>query len=232
MSLDPQAQAVIEERAALGLPPLNTLTPTEARSNAEARPPATRPEVVRAEERHIPGPAGLVPVRIYTPPGAGPFPVLVYFHGGGWVVGTLDMSDGTCRHLCVGGGCVVVSVDYRLAPEAKFPLPAEECFAATSWVAESGAALNVDPDRIAVGGGSAGGNLATVVALMARDRGGPPIVFQLLVYPVTDRNFETVSYRENANGYLLDRDGMMWYWDHYLNDPSEGCQPLRGATPG
>ncbi len=119
MSLDPQAQAVIEQRAALGLPPLNTRTPTEARRNAEARPPATGPEVVRAEDRRIPGPTGQIPVRVYTPPGAGPFPVLVYFHGGGWVVGTLDMSDGTCRHLCMGGECVVVSVDYRLGRVGK-----------------------------------------------------------------------------------------------------------------
>ncbi|MEE8443372.1 MAG: alpha/beta hydrolase [Dehalococcoidia bacterium] len=225
MALDPQAQAVIDQRVALGLPPLNTLTPAEARTSAEARPLATGPDVGQIEDRSIPGPAGQIPVRIYTPPGAGPFPALVYFHGGGWVVGTLDMSDGTCRHLCLGGECIVVSVDYRLAPEAKFPLPAEECYSATWWVAENGPDLNIDPARIAVGGGSAGGNLATVVALMARDRGRPPIAFQLLVYPVTDRNFETVSYRENGKGYMLDRDGMMWYWSQYLNDPSDASNP-------
>ena len=119
----------------------------------------------------------------------------------------------------------MVSVDYRLAPEAKFPLPAEECYAATKWLTENGSALNLDPGRIAVGGGSSGGNLAAVVALMARDRGGPQIIFQLLVYPVTDRNFETVSYDENGQGYLLDKDSMMWYWDQYLNDPSEAANP-------
>ena len=225
MSLDPQALAVIEQRAALGVAPLNALTPAEARSNAKARPPAAGPEVGRVEDRSIPGPAGEVPVRIYAPLGPGPFPALVYFHGGGWVVGDLDMSDGTCRDLCVGGDCVVVSVDYRLAPEAKFPLQAEECYTATTWVAENGQVLNVDSRRIAVGGGSAGANLAAVAALMARDRGGPPLVFQLLVVPVTDRNFETSSYQENAEGYLLDRAGMIWYWDHYLNDPSEAMDP-------
>ena len=225
MSLDPQAQAVIEQWAALGLPPLNTLTPAEARRNAKARPLATGPAVGRVDDRSIPVPNGQVPVRIYSPAGPGPFPALVYFHGGGWVVGDLEMSDGTCRELCVGGDCVVVSVDYHLAPEVKFPIPPEECYAATSWVAEEGPALNVDPSKIAVGGVSAGGNLAAVVALMARDRDGPSIVFQLLVVPVTDRNFETVSYHDNVEGYLLDRDGMIWYWDHYLSDPIEAMSP-------
>ena len=164
-------------------------------------------------------------MRIYTPAGAGTFPALVWFHGGGWVVGTLDMADGTSRHLCVGADCVVISVDYRLAPEAKFPAAAEDCYAATKWVAENASSINVDPYRIAVGGDSAGGNLAAVVSLMVRDRGGPTLAFQLMVYPVTDRNFRTDSYRQNAEGYLLTREGMVWYWEHYLREPSDAVNP-------
>ena len=136
-------------------------------------------------DRMIPGPGPNIPVRIYTPAGNGPFPIVVWFHGGGWVVGDLDMADATARHLTVGAECVVVSVDYRLAPETKFPGPAEDCYAATQWVAQHAAAINGDAQRIAVGGDSAGGNLAAAVALMARDRRGPELVFQLLVYPVT-----------------------------------------------
>ena len=230
MPLDPQAKAIIEERARLGAPALNTLTPKEARANAATRPVSSGPNVGRVENRTISGPAGEIPVRIYTPAvGAGPFPAFVYFHGGGWVIGTLDMSDGRCRYLCVDGGCVVVSVDYQLAPEAKFPLPLEECYAVTDWVANNGSVLNVDSSRVAVGGDSAGGNLAAAVALMARDRQGPTLVHQLLIYPVTDLNFETPSYSENGDGYLLGRDDMIWYWDQYLNDASEGSNPY--ASP-
>ncbi len=210
MPLNPQIQAVLEQRAAVDQPPLNTLTPAQAWANAEARPPATGPEVANVEDRTIPGPAG---------------EILVYFHGGGWVVGTLDMSDGTCRNLCVGGECVVISADYRLAPEAKFPAPADDCYAVTEWVSRNASAISADLDRIAVGGGSAGANLAAAVCLMARDRGGPALAFQLLVYPVTDRNFETASYRQNAEGYMLTRDSMIWYWDQYLNNASDASDP-------
>lgn len=225
LPLDPQVQAILDERAASGQPPLNTLTPAQARASAEARPLATGPEVGRVEDRTIPGPAGEIPVRIYTPSGAGPFPTLVYFHGGGWVIGTLDMSDGTCRNLCVGGECVVISVDYRMAPEAKFPAATDDCYAVIEWVSENSSSIGINPDRIAVGGGSAGANLAAAICLIARDQGGPKLVFQLLVYPVTDRNFETASYRQNADGYMLTRDSMIWYWDQYLNSPSEASNP-------
>jgi acetyl esterase len=225
LPLDPQVQTLLEQRAVLGEPPLNTLTPTQARANAEARPPATGPEVANVEDRTIPGPAGEIPVRIYTPSGTGLFPTLVYFHGGGWVVGTLDMSDGTCRNLCVGGECVVISVDYRLAPEAKFPAAADDCYAVTEWVSSNASTIGAKPDKIAVGGGSAGANLAAAVCLMALDREGPALAFQLLIYPVTDSNFETASYRENADGYMLTRDSMIWYWDQYLNSPSEASNP-------
>lgn len=225
MSLDPQAQQVIEQLAALGFPPVHTVSPEQARSNARLRPRAAGPEVARVENRRIPGPESDIPVRMYTPAGAGPFPILVWFHGGGWVVGDLDMADPTARHLSVGAGCIVISVDYRLAPETKFPGPADDCYAATQWAAQHAVQINGDPERIAVGGDSAGGNLAAAVSLMARDRRGPGLVFQLLVYPVTQRDDTTSSYQSYAEGYLLSRDSMRWYWDHYLHHPADARNP-------
>jgi acetyl esterase len=225
MPLDPQAKAVMEQVAALGFPPAHTVSPQEARANNRARPRARGPEVGRVEDRIIPGPESTLPVRIYTPQGSGPFPVLVWFHGGGWVVGDLDTADATCRNLTVGANCLVVSVDYRLAPETKFPGPAEDCYAATRWVEQNAASISADPGRIAVGGDSAGGNLAAAVSLMARDRGVSLPIFQLLVYPVADRNFDTESYVDNAEGYQLTRDGMVWYWDHYLKDDTDASNP-------
>ena len=225
MPLDPQAQAVMEAVAALGFPPNHTVSPQEARANGKARARAPGPEVARVDDRNIPGPDGEVPVRIYTPEGSGPFPVLVWFHGGGWVVGDLESADGVSRHLTVGSGFVVVSVDYRLAPETKFPGPAEDCYAATQWVAQNAASINADAGKIAVGGDSAGGNLAAAVSLMARDRGGLSVGFQLLVYPVTDRDFSTVSYSQNGDDYQLTRDGMIWFWDHYLANAADAANP-------
>lgn len=241
MALDPQAKAVLDQLAALALPPYHTLSPTEARQQAEAaRVTAPGEAVAHLEDRTVPGPGGSIPLRVYTPAGTGPFPALVFFHGGGWVLGSIEGSDATCRSLANAAGCVVVSVEYRLAPEHKFPAAADDCYAATRWVAENAAAINVDPSRIAVGGVSAGGNLAAVVSLMARDRGGPSLVHQLLVVPVTDRNFETPSYRENAEGYGLTRDSMTWFWNHYLGDEHDARHPyaaplqaadLRGLPP-
>ena len=225
MPLDPQAQVVLDQLAALGLPPNHTLTPEEARANALARPRAVGPEVAKVEDRTIPSSGAQVPVRIYTPEGTGPFPVLAWFHGGGWVLGTLDSSDATARHLAVEAGCVVVSVDYRLAPEAKFPLPFDDCYAATEWVARNAASINVDPNKIAVGGDSAGGNLAAAVALKARDQRGPSLSLQLLVYPVTAMDFNTGSYRQNADGYSLTTDGMKWFWAHYLSSDADAVNP-------
>ncbi len=224
MPLDPQAQYVLEQLASLGLPPNHTVSPEQARINGQMRARAAGQEVAKVEDRLIPGLGPEIPARIYTPEGPGPFPILVWFHGGGWVVGDLDTADGTARHLTVGAGCVTVSVDYRLAPETKFPGAADDCYAATVWAAQNVAQLNADASRIAVWGDSAGGNLAAVVSQMVRDRGGPSLAFQLLVYPVTDRNFDTDSYRQNAEGYLLTKDGMEWYWDHYLRDPAEARQ--------
>lgn len=225
MPLDPQAKQVLEQTAALGLPPNHLVSPAQARLNMKSRPRAAGPEVAKVEDRLIPGPRVELPVRIYTPAGSGPFPILVWYHGGGWVVGDLDTADPTARHLAVEAGCVVVSVDYRLAPESKFPGPADDCFAATVWSAQHGARLNGDPTRLAVGGDSAGGNLAAAVALMARDRGGLSLAFQLLVYPVTARDFDTASYQQNAEGYGLTLDGMRWYWDMYLQNAADASHP-------
>ena len=225
MPLDPQAKQVMEQLAALGFPPPHTVTPEQARLNAKARPRAAGPEVAGVEQRHIPGPGPAIPVRIYTPTGAGPFPILVWFHGGGWVVGDLDSADATARHLAVGAGCVVVSVDYRLAPETKFPGPADDCYAATQWAVQHASQINGDPERIAVGGDSAGGNLAAAVSLMARDRRGPSLAFQLLVYPVTHCNYTTNSYQSFAEGYMLTRASMQWYWNHYLQDAADAHNP-------
>jgi acetyl esterase len=215
----------MEQAAALGFPPAHQVSPAQARANNRARPRAPGPAVARVEDRRIPGPETEIPVRIYTPEGTGPFPALVWFHGGGWVVGDLESADATARHLTRGANCVVVSVDYRLAPEAKFPGPAEDCYAATRWVAQNAASINADPQKIAVGGDSAGGNLAAAVSLMARDRGGPPLALQLLVYPVTDRDFSTESYIQNAEGYQLTRDSMVWYWNHYLQSDADAANP-------
>ena len=225
MPLDPQAQAVIEQVNALGLPLVWEVSPAQARLNAASRPRPAGPAVGAVIDRGIPGPDGEVAVRIYAPAGAGPFPILVWFHGGGWVVGDLESADPTARHLCQGAGCVVVSVDYRLAPETKFPGPAEDCYAATVWAAENAASINGDASRIAVGGDSAGGNLAAAVSLMAADRRGPAIAHQLLVYPVTERNYQTASYIDNAEGYMLAREAMRWYWDAYLADEADAANP-------
>ena len=207
----------MEQVAALGLPAPHTVSPAEARANAKQRPRSPGPEVAKVEDRNIPGPDGGVPVRIYTPEGDGPFPILAWYHGGGWVVGDLESADGVSRSLCAGGQCVVVSVDYRLAPDTKFPGPAEDCWAATTWAVNNAAEINGDPARLAVGGDSAGGNLAAAMSLMAADRGGPDIALQLLVYPVADRDFGTVSYTDNAEGYSLTKVTMQYYWDQYID---------------
>jgi acetyl esterase len=152
-------------------------------------------------------------------------PALVYLHGGGWVIGSLDSYDATCRELAEGAGCVVVSVDYRLAPEHRYPAAPQDCFAAVKWVAANAGSLGADARRLAVGGDSAGGNLSAVVAQMARDQGGPAIRFQLLIYPVTDADFTRRSYVDNAEGYLLTTASMHWFWDHYLPEREKRAEP-------
>ena len=174
--------------------------------------------------------AGNVPARVYRPAGTGPFAVVMMFHGGGWVIGDLDTADCQSREICRGAGALVISVDYRLAPEHRFPAAAEDCYSATRWAADHAGDYDGDPGSLAVAGDSAGGNLAAVVAQMARDRRGPTIAFQLLVYPVTDGvNFDTPSYRDNADGYLLTAEAMHWFWDHYAPSPDDRRNPY--ASP-
>ena len=231
MPLDPQIKAVLEAMGALAMPSLSTVSPAVMRQAFEEQRSA-RPEgdsVAKVIDRQIPGPDGKLTVRVYSPFGAGPFPVLTYFHGGGFVLCDLETHDSTCRGLTNAAQCVVVSVDYRLAPEAPFPAAPEDCYAATRWVAENAPELDGDPARHAVAGDSAGGNLAAVVALMARDRGGPALVHQLLIYPVTDHSFDTPSYLDNAEGYFLTREMMQWFWGHYLKSEADGMQAL--ASP-
>ena len=173
------------------------------------------------EDRTIPGPAGEIPVRIYRPSAATGLPVLVYFHGGGWVICDLETHDPTCRAISNGADCVVVSVDYRLAPEHKFPAAADDAYAATAWVAQHAQELGADASRVAIGGDSAGGNLTAAVALMAREREGPPLSFQVLIYPVLDLASESASRKENGEGYFLTAAGMTWYEEQYLRDDAD-----------
>jgi acetyl esterase len=192
------------------------------------------PEAVGAVvDRTMPGPAGPIPLRIYTPNGRGPFPILVHLHGGGWVAGDLAAYDPICRKLTNAVPCAVVSVGYRLAPEHKFPAAPDDCFAALQWVAANAHTFNGDASRLAVGGDSAGAALSAVVAQQARDEGGPRLCFQLLVYPVADYGFDTPSYRENADGYLLTKSLMSWFWCHYLDGEADGrsvrASPLRAT---
>jgi acetyl esterase len=220
VQLDPQMKAVLDQAAAAGGKPFHQMTPTEARQAMDALFAAFRGTPVnvgKVEDRKISGPAGQIPLRIYSSAGSGPFGGLVYFHGGGWVIGNIETHDATCRQLTAGAGCVTISVDYRLAPEHKFPAGPEDCYAATKWVADNARSLNIDPNRIAVGGDSAGGNLAAAVALMARERGTPKLAFQLLIYPATDCADDTPSHREfTQDGYILSRADMEWFWGHYL----------------
>jgi acetyl esterase len=230
MPVDPQIQALLNLRAAL--PELHTLSVADARIQMAARdfPGLRKPEVASVTNRDMQGPDGSMALRIYTPLGEGPFPLMVFFHGSGFVLCSLDTHDGMCRNLCAGTGCVVVSVDYRLAPEAKFPAASDDCLAATRWAVANAAALGADPGRVFVAGDSAGGNLAAVTALRVRDEGGPLLLGQLLIYPVTDHyDPGTPSMVENAEGYGLSRAGMIWFWDHYLADPSDGANPY--ASP-
>jgi acetyl esterase len=227
MPLDPQVALLIQGEA--NTPEMHTLSVADARQLIKTSVAALAGEkelIKNVEDRRIPGPSGTIPVRIYTPEGEEPLPVLVYFHGGGWVLCNLGTHDSICRSLANLAGCIVVSVDYRLAPEHKYPAAVEDCYAATCWVAENATAIGGDPKRIAVGGDSAGGNLAAVVTLIARDKNSPSILFQLLIYPVTDYYLPgTASYSENQEGYLLTRRDMIWYFDHYLSDQDEAQDP-------
>jgi acetyl esterase len=231
MPLDPQVAAMRAERAESATPPLYTMSVAQARAEdlRSIQEAGGRPEpVAEVLDSTIPGPGGPIPIRVYRPSAERPLPVLVYFFGGGWTLGTIDTSDGVCRALTNAVGCVTITVGYRLAPEHKFPAAVHDCHAATAWVAAHAAELGVDPDRIAVGGDSAGGNLAAAVTLLARDR-GPLLAHQLLVYPNTDYLSDTASLRENTDPLLFNRNSADWYWGHYLASPRDGADPL--ASP-
>lgn len=224
MPLDPAFEAMLRQLAEAGGPALSEMTPVEAR------------EVYKALQQTLPvpdvhhvadGDADGVPVRIYRPSDGRSLPSLVYFHGGGWVIGDLDTHDSICRQLASAAGCVVVAVDYRLAPEYRFPAALDDCYRALGWVIDHADTLDIDPTRVAVGGDSAGGNLGACVSLKSKLEGGPPVAFQLLIYPVTDTAMSMPSYNENGEGYMLTRDGMAWFFDQYLGaDGDNRSHPL------
>jgi acetyl esterase len=217
MPVHPEAQQLLAALDAAGMPPFEQMTVPQAREAGRGFIDLQGdPEEIATADRTVPGPAGDIPVRVYTPAGDGPKPVILYFHGGGWVIGDIEVCDNPVRRIANRTGAVAVSVDYRLAPEHVYPAAFDDCFAATAWVVEHAAELGGDPERVAVCGDSAGGNLAAAVAIAARDRQGPRLAAQLLLYPVTDFDFTTGSYRSNGDGYLLTRGAMEWFWAHYL----------------
>jgi acetyl esterase len=226
MPLDPQAETIIGLVKQAGLPEFWQLTPDQAREQFKSRVQKmeARESIHRTQDQRVPGPASDIPIRIYWPREAKPgelFPVLLWFHGGGFVIGDLDTHDSACRLLANQGDCMVVAVDYRLAPEFKFPAAVDDSHAALRWLALHAREIGADPNRIAVGGDSAGANLATVMALLARDDGHPKLAFQLLVYPCTAPEPETPSHRKFADGYLLTRNNIVWFYKQYLRSQSD-----------
>ena len=227
MQVHPQIAAALEALAKANLPPMDTLEPPAARELMAAMSAARggEPAAIRkAEDQMIPGPAGEIPVRIYWPLEEGTRGGMLYLHGGGHVIGSLDTHDKICRNLCAGGGVVVVSVDYRMGPEHKFPAAVDDSWAALEWMAANGGELGVDPAKLVVAGDSAGGNLAGVLALMARDAGAPKLALQVLVYPVGDYTLSAESYKTFGEGYgVLTDKAMGWFQQHYLNSPADAC---------
>jgi acetyl esterase len=236
-TLHPQVVDALAAMARAGLRPIEEMTPAEARAQMEATARARKAEplpVARVEERPMPGPMGDIRLRLYWPPAAEPLPTIVYYHGGGHVIGSLDTHDLVARNLCAGAAALVVSADYRMGPEHPFPAAVEDAFAALRWVRENAAALGADAARIGVHGDSAGGNLAAVVALLARDA-GIPLRLQSLVYPVADYTFDGASYETYASGYgLLTRAAMVWFRRHYLRSPQDArdwrASPIRAPN--
>jgi acetyl esterase len=226
--LHPQARALLKLIDELGVPPTHTLTPQDARAFYRERRTFTQPdppEVGEVRALEAAGPHGPIPLRLYrpkradgTPGGAAALPVLVYFHGGGWVIGDLDTHDTLCRQLANGSGAAVVAVDYRMGPEQRFPAAVDDCLAATRWIQREATGLGLDPARIAVGGDSAGGNLAAVVAIATRDAATPRLAFQLLIYPATDMRRNAPSHTTNGTGYLLTHETITYFHDHYIVD--------------
>jgi len=235
--LQPDVAIVLDLLASLGLPPLETMNVADARAFSEAtaagRPPG--PVVGEIVDAALPGPAGDLAYRLYRPPSAGPHPLIVYFHGGGWVLGSQDSDDPFCRDLCVRTGSVVVSVNYRHGPEDRFPAAADDAFAAAGWIAANAAGLGGIPGPLSVAGWSAGGNLAAITCQLARDAGGPDIASQLLLTPVTDCDLGRPSYSRNGEGFILTAGLMRWFWDHYADEADRAqpkASPLRGTLAG
>jgi acetyl esterase len=240
--LDAQARAFIAEVEAAHVPPIETMSPAEVRSlqaNFVPQLAGHLEAVAGVEEGEVPGPRGPIPIRIYRP-SATPLGVLVYLHGGVWVIGSIETADAACRALARRTPCTVVSVGYRLAPENRFPAGFEDAAAATRWVAANAQALGADRTRVAVGGDSAGGTLAAAVTLDARDRGEPALRYQILVYPATDYDFTRPSFLEYGTGFLITLGEMRWYWENYLTSPADAANPfacplraqtLRGLPP-
>jgi acetyl esterase len=230
--LDPQAKALIDLMVARAVPAVHTLSPADARRFYRERRSFTQPDapaVAQVEDRTITGPHGAVPLRIYRPhDGAAALPALVYFHGGGWTIGDLDTHDVLCRQLCLGAGVVVVSVDYRLGPEHRFPAAVDDALAAVRWVQAEVQMLGIDASRIALGGDSAGGNIAASLAILlrdARDAAEAAPAFQLLIYPATDMRHIAPSHRVNGQGYLLTTQSIDYYRGHYLADRAQRTDP-------
>jgi len=238
-TIDPDTQRLLDALAAIPAPAVGEISVEEARRSATMRSviaslggTALEPVAVGSVEAlAVPTPAGPVPTRVYRP--AAPLsdlpPLLVWFHGGGFVLGDLESADPSSRALCAGAGVIVVNVDYPLAPEHPFPAAPEACWAVTSWLAEHHAEIGFDPARLAVGGESAGGNLAAATALLAAERGGPAICFQLLVYPMLDASCAQPSIRENGQGYFLTEERIEWFWGKYLPDPAHRSDAI--ASP-
>jgi acetyl esterase len=220
MPIDPQAQAQLDIAAGHA---------NDASRAWASRSPVKPPQLPSVADWDVTGPAGPVPIRIYTPEGTGPFPVTIWIHGGGWVQGSIETNDTTCRLLTVASGSIIVSVGYRLSPMTKFPGAAEDCYAVAEWVKANAASFGGDTARVAIAGASAGGNLAAAVTLMAKDRSGPTFAHQLLVYPVTDSRINTESYELFATGHGLDREDMRGHWGNYLPGDDAWSNPY--ASP-
>ncbi|WP_435158234.1 alpha/beta hydrolase [Haladaptatus sp. DFWS20] len=227
----PEINGLLQQMGAAPMPPLWSLSPKGGRAFVEGMfPDPEEPEPI-ADVMDVPidVDGGEIPLRVYIPEAEGPFPTLIYLHGGGWATGSLDGYDPTCRALTKAANCMVVSVGYRLSPEHKFPTPLEDCYTAAEWVIESAEAMQIDTDNIAIAGDSAGGNLAAAVTLLARERGDFSFDRQVLIYPVLDHSFDTESYEENAEGYLLTKADMKYFWDLYLRDEIDSKSPY--ASP-
>lgn len=226
MPLHPQVEGLLNQIAAAGGKPTNQMKPDEVRAIFDglfASLPPSQTKLAGVADRNVPSPAGPIKVRLYTPPGEGPFPVLVFFHGGGFVLGDLESHDSVCRELSGGADVIVVGTDYRLSPEHRFPAAADDCIAVTRWVLNNAAQIKGDAKRVAVGGDSAGGNLAAVVSQQMRDQDRTKLAAQLLIYPVTRFDgVATKSMVDNAAGYLLQRDDIEWFRSHYLGPNADG----------